>query len=311
MIIKKNIYLLITLGIMIGLIGISFYQWYQDSFSYAREYYIIEEECYNKKNMEHEYCEIFKNEGGLQYLNSYIENQNPKKVFDELDVLTTFENIVLMTPFQLMQTLSALLIIFTIVGLLHAEYSSGMFKNYLLKRDYKKYLKKFYTTIFKVALIVPLALIIIFLIVCLITKFNFNPTESAMLSTFYSEWKNSNILPYLLSLCLLQYMMSVVYGCIALLCIKQNKNILVSISRGYIMFIVLAITLYIPSVFFNISTYVARALNILGYWFYDDYRSIWIMLPVALGLLIIFIIISWRIYSNKEDVIIASEKQNA
>ena len=151
------------------------YQFYKENFSYSKDYYIIKENCYKKKNVQHEYCKVFTKE---EYLESYIKNNNPKEKYKQLDTITLTCCIVETTIFSILQFFSPLLIILAIIGTIQSDFSSGMIKNYLLRMEYKKYLTRVKKQIIKISLITPVSLLIIFIVSMLITKFNFTiPTS--------------------------------------------------------------------------------------------------------------------------------------
>ena len=55
--IKIYKYIIFSFLILLFLIGISFYQYFDENFSYAKDYYVIKENCYEGLNPHHEYCE--------------------------------------------------------------------------------------------------------------------------------------------------------------------------------------------------------------------------------------------------------------
>ena len=70
------------------------------------------------------------------------EKYDPIKAYKKLDTITLTSEIVENTIFSNLQYFSPILIILIMVGTFHNEFSSGMFKNYLLRTSYKTYLKK-------------------------------------------------------------------------------------------------------------------------------------------------------------------------
>ena len=67
---------------------------------------------------------------------------DPKLRYQKLDALTLTFHIVEFTVFDILQLCSPLLIIIAVVGLIHKDFSSGMIQNYLMREEYKVYLKK-------------------------------------------------------------------------------------------------------------------------------------------------------------------------
>jgi len=98
----------------------------------------------------------------------------------------------------------------------HTQFTSGMFFNYLLRIDYKKYLKSTYKIAIKAALIMPIALIIIFILSSILSGFNFNISNVDTGLSVYSKWKYENFFLYGFLICLIQFFISLFYANIAL-----------------------------------------------------------------------------------------------
>ena len=315
MLIKKNKYIILSFFIILLIIGISFFQFYKENFSYAKDYYIIKQNCYEKKNTKHEYCDLFMNEN---YLKSYIKNNDPNKAYKELDAITLTCTIVETTIFSILQFFSPLLIIIALIGTIQTDFSSGMIKNYLLRIDYKQYFKKIKKQIIKISLMTPIALIIVFIISMLITKFNFKiPTTPDFYNlSVYEPWKYSHFLLYGVGICIAQFFLNILYCNIGLYCCRKNKNKLVAIIMGYIMFLIVDIFFYIVIYVLLINKILGfRNLtdffNITGYWFFDTGPSFLITILISFILQFLSSILIYMYYKNKEEVIISSESQNS
>ena len=321
--IKIYKYIIFSFLILLFLIGISFYQYFDENFSYAKDYYVIKENCYEGLNPHHEYCEewrtYYKTEEDFNsFLEYYIEHFNPKAAFKKLDTITLTCEIVENTYFRYLQFFSPLLIIMALIGTIHSDLSSGMLKNYLLRMKYKDYLKKVKKIILKVSLLTPVALITIFIVSMLITRFNFNFNAIDGLENFavYEKWKYSNFLLYGLGICLIQFFINILYCNIALYCCRNNKNKLVAIFMSYVTFFLINVFVYIVVYsliinkilgFHNLSDFFA----ITGYWFFDDGKSCLYVIIISFILQAISSIFISKYYKNKEEVIKSSENQIA
>ncbi len=313
--IKKNKYIILSFLIIMFVIGISFYQFYKENFSYAKDYYIIKQNCYEKENIQHEYCKMFSKK---EYLESYIKNNNPKEKYKELDAITLTCTIVETTFFSILQFFSPLLIIIALIGTIQPDFSSGIVKNYLLRMDYKKYLIQVKKQIIKISLITPISLLVIFIASLFITKFNFNiPMTADFINlSVYEPWKYSHFLLYGFGICVAQFFLNVLYCNIGLYCCRKNKNKLVSIIMSYIMFLVIDIFIYVVVYIFIINKILGfRNLtdffNITGYWFFDNGSSFLYTILISFILQLLSSIFIHVYYKNKERVIISSESQNA
>lgn len=310
---KKNKYFIITYILVILIILFSFYQYYDEYFSYSKTYYEIKENCYEKHDLTAEKCQLFKDE---EQLESYIEINDPQKAYKELDTIKLTSSIVRHTSFSVLQFLSPLLIIFVVIGSIHNEFSTGFYKNVLQRTKYKDYIKEKYKVVIKAALIFPIALLIVFLLSCFITKFNFNVAEETKNIAIYNEWKYNNFLVYGFSIIIIQFFISLLYGNIALFGIKRNKNMIVSIILSYVMFFVVHMFIYlviyaiiINSIlgFKNLTDY----FNITGYWHFDNGPHFLYVIPLSIIFFIISKIILFLNYRKKEEVIIQNEFKDA
>lgn len=313
MIIKKNKLFILSLLIMVMIVGLSFKQFYDEHFSYIEGYNIIKENCYQKHDLDHEYCKRFKTDEQLEY---YIKLLDPKDKYKSFDAITVTCTIVEFTVFQVLQYLSPLIIIIAVIGIVHSEFSTGMFKNYLLRMSYKDYLKKMYKKTIKAALIMPIGLILVFLTASVFTKFNYNVSPESMNWAGYEEWKYSNFFLYGCIILLIQFLISLLYVNIALFSCKKNQNKLVAIIMGYVLFIIVNLFIYaiLYSVIIN-KIFHFRNLtdyfNIAGYWFFNSGPKFLYVIPIAFSLFVISTIILYYFYSKKEKVIQESERQVA
>ncbi len=309
---KKYKYISLGIGLMSLLILLSFGQFFKENFSYVSVYYDVKEYCYEKKNPEHEYCKYYPTD---EYLENYIENNDPKKVYKRYDAITLTCEIVENTIFNILQYFSPLLIAIMILGSVHSMFNSGMFENYLLKINYKKYLKNTYKLALKVSLITPIALFIIFFISSILTGFNFDYSNIDVRLSVYNEWKYDHFILYGCMICVIQYFISLLYSNLALYCCKKNKNMLVAIIMAFIMFLVVNIAIYvllysiILGNIFHLSG-MSDYFNIAGYWFFDDISNhVLLIVLISFILQAISFIVLFLSYKDKEKVILSYEKQ--
>lgn len=312
---KKNKFIVFSFAIVLFIVLISFLQYYNQNFSYAKDYYIIKENCYEGKNPEHEYCKRFVKE---DYLEMYIKNKDPKIAYEKLDAITLTCSIVETTIFTILQFFSPLLIIIALVGTIHPHFSSGMIKNYLMRMNYKDYRKRIRKQMIKISLITPVALVVIFVISMFITKFNFNIPMSEEFKNLavYEPWKYSNFILYGLMICLTQFFINLLYCNIGLYSCIKNKNKLVAIIMGYLVFLLVDLFVYVIVYAFIINKILGfnnltDFFNITGYWFFDfGIKNSYAILISFILLLISSFVINFY-YKNKERVIVSNEKQNA
>lgn len=311
---KRNKFLIFSFVIVLFIMGMYLFQYYNDYFDYKRGYYSIRENCYEKKNPNHEVCERFKTEAQIK---SYIKYAVvPEESLRQMDAITLTSETVESTTVSSLQWFSPLLIIIAVIGTVHTEFSSGMFKNYLTRMKYKDYLKKTYKVAIKSALIVPVALIILFITCSFLTGFNFNIIESTKYIATYDEWKYNNFLLYWLCICTIQFIISLLYANIGLFFCKKNKNKIVAIIMAYVGFIVVNLFIYAVLYVIIINKILGfKELTdyffISGYWFFDKPKSCYIAILLSLLFTTVSLIVLYLSFKNKEKVVQANENQVA
>ena len=308
--VKKNKFFLLTILLFLVLIGYSFFQFYSEYFSYIPQYYKIKENCYEGKNKNYEYCKYYFNDKQLEL---YIKNQDPKLRYKKYDAITLTCTIVEHTMFSCLQFFSPLLIAIAVLGTIHSEFSSGMFENYLLRVDYKKYLKNTYKIAIKASLITPISLILVFLLSSIFSGFNFDMSQVDTSLSVYSKFKYSHFLLYGSIICLTQFFISLLYSNIALYCCSKNKNKLVAIIMSYITFLSVYLFIYVVIYAFIINKILGFKgltdyFSITGYWFFTGSDCV-IALIVSFILQLISFGILYGCYHKKGQVVMAYEKQ--
>ena len=264
---KFNKYILIPILIITGLIVISFYNFYKPYYKFIDDYNTIKENCYEKKNINHPICQLpyYQDESVLKY---FIENNDPYKRLNELDLYTVYNSIVENETYSVLQFLSPLLIMIMVVGTLHQEYSSGMLKNYLTRQSYKSYLKDKYKFILTISLIIPISLIVILLVSGIITGFNTKIASSVYSIAVYSEFKYNHFFMYFIgflftlshksiSISLNNFKNSVFHDHQRLYPISDNFSILF----GNCGFTVILLNIYISSSLVSFTCYYLLTFN--------------------------------------------------
>ena len=307
--IKKNWGVLLAIVLLIVLVLASFYQYYADNFSYAPKYYQTLEKCgSNGSDPTHELCKYIRDDEDLERMK---KENDPVVKYNNLDAITLTSEIVENNVFNCLQYFSPLLIIISVVSIFHKDFSSGFFENKLLRMNHKDYVKKQMRIPWKVALLIPLTLLFVFAISCFITKFNFNTT---VYTAVYDEFKYNHFFLYGITILFVQYLLSVVYGNIAMYSCKKSKNSLLSIILGYLFF--LALELFVMLVLYSLIINrifgvkeLTDMFNIAGYWFFTNMnKSLWVFILPSV-LVILSTIFLYRSYYSKEGVILSYEKQ--
>ena len=178
--------------------------------------------------------------------------------------------------------------------------------------DYKEYLKKNYLKTILISLITPFSLILILILSCFLTNFNFNTESVYEYLAVYDKWKYNNFLLYESSIILIQFFINFLYVNLGLLSIIKNKNKIVSIVMGYIYFLFAYIIIYVglyAIILNNIFGFkeMSDFFNISGYWFFNNGPSWLITIPLSMIFAFTSFIILYRKYTNKERVILSYE----
>lgn len=316
--IRQNKYFIFEIIIMTAIIVFSFISYYRQNFSYSQDYNNIKKHCYNNKESENPICGPFIINGKIDIssLEKYLEDSNPITKRKTMDAITVTSEIVELTNFNQLQLFSPLLIAFVVIGMLSSEFTSGNFKNYLLRENYNEYLKKTYKSVIKVAFIMPMSLIVIFIISCFFTRFNFDYSNVSRSLAVYNEWKYNNFIVYGISVCIIQFLISLLYINIAIFCIYRNKSKIVTVIMSYLVFILVYIFIYIVVYIFIINRVLGFKeltdyFNIIGYWFFDNGPNFISIIPLAFLFYLISFLVVRKIYKNKESMVLAYEKQNS
>ena len=231
-----------------------------------------------------------------------------------MDVITVSSEIVELTFFKNLQMFSPLIIMIAVIGTLQTEFISGNFKNYLLREDYKKYLRQCYKIAPMASLLMPIALISVFIFSCFLTNFNFDISNVDTNLAVYDEWKYNHFILYGISICIIQFLISLLYSHIAINCIYKSKNKIVSIVMSFLTFVLVYIFIYVVLYVFIINKFLGfneltEYFNIIGYWFFDGTTNLLIVLLLAFAFQFISLIYIYFKYSDKERLVLSYEKQ--
>lgn len=303
--IKNNKLSILVYLFLLILILASFFKYFKDYYSYAPYYYDLEEKCKNGNN-----------DSCIEFEEKYKFVLNPKEKFQQVDTITLTSEIIETGYFSILQWISPLVVIILVVDSFHKYLSSGIFKYYLNRMSYKKYLKRIMFMSLKSSFVLPLSLILVFLISAVLTGFNFNITEFATMSPFYYDFKYNHFIVYEIIICILIFLMSLLYGNLAVICSKRNKSSLITIVISYIAFLMVDIFVYVVFYalilnqvfgFKNMTDY----FNITGYWFFDQNMNYVALILIASLITLASYIVVYFSYRSKEKLIYENEKQNS
>jgi len=199
------------------------------------------------------------------------------------------------------------IIIFPYVYIITKKFRSGEIKNYLLRDNYKNYIKRIFKISYSNIMILPLILIVIFLFCCFLTK-NINPLADIHSMTLdpniaiFNNYKN----PIYYIIYILIVILNVgMYNNVALIITSKNKNFLSSYIESFlIIYIIWCISEIIIGnafqKFFNIG---AGNFSLLNIYKWSSVNNITAYLIINLTWYILTLIISIHCYKNKEKIV--------
>lgn len=308
---KRYKYVFFTIFLFLIIIGKAYYQYYKDYFSYAPIYYEIKEKCgENGTDPNYEHCQYYPGDN----LERYLQESDPVKKYERLDAISLSMSIIQSPDFGVVQVLSPLFLAIAVIGTLHAEWKSGIFRQQLLQMDYKKYRRKMLLFPFKIAWIPPCTILLILFLSCMITKFNFQVDPSTLDMFFYDAWNYHHFPLYTMMICSLQYLISLFFSYLALYCVQKNKNLLVAIISGYLLclFATLFVYLVVYVIFLNkILGWkdLTEYFTITGYWYFDSSIHYFLLFAIAIVLVLCSFGINYYFYQKKERIILNYERQ--
>lgn len=295
---KRNYLLIIAYLIPIIIIAVSFKTYYSEYYS-PKQYQEYEKQCELTKNEE-----ICSNKELLKQANDKFIKTDAKSHYFEVTYHYIINYITILAP---------LIVILQTISKLHCEFSSGFIKNTLTRMSYKDYLKKIYLTSLKSALILPAIIIVTLLISTLMARFNFKTPDWVYDMSVYNVINYKYFFYYIISSCLIVYLLGIFYSNIAISFLNKSKNILLVTVFSYLSY-------FAYVVFFNIvnailsnilhNNKLSVYLNIYDYWHIYGENNYLYFIAISLMLAIISWLIIKVIYHNKERTIINVEKEN-
>lgn len=299
--IKNKWLFLLTIIILLTAIISSFLTYHKEYYTYNDNYYNDLEKC--RKTKDENICKI---------VNSI---DPPEEKWKKEDAISLYFKINYNYFANSLLILGPLLLILLGINKFHTDFSSGNIKNYLTRTTLKDYRKKIYFNSLKYAFIIPSCLLIIFLICCFLTKFNFTIENSVKEEAIYDIWNYKNFPLYLFVHCTILYFMSIFYCNLSYIFLNKSKSKLLAAIFSFIAFFITVIFVYVI-IYSLILNKMFGLSNLMNYFNIFDFFRIYTKYVNYLGILIVAIslaIISYitvaLIYRNKEKVIIDNEKE--
>lgn len=192
------------------------------------------------------------------------------------------------------------------------EINSNHLKNYLTRKSYKQYLKKFFKSAYKVFWILPCYVFYVFLLSYIISgHFNYGLSAGTGLATYGIQYLKLGIL-FVVLMALNVAIHSLIYANLSMICAKKNKNILLTLLESYILWIVIEIVGEVVNSdlikFGILDIKYSSIFNIVDLYSYFSRGNIWLTLLISLGYFLISLVIAILVYKNKEKTMVCFEK---
>jgi hypothetical protein len=250
-------------------------------------------------------------------LNENIDNNICEKILKNpeyipIDTYSMFDSLINGIELYYLPFITLIFIAVPAVWQINKEFKTNYLKNYLTRKSYKEYLLHMFKSCYKVIWILPIFVIYLFIFSYHISgHFNYIPTIEAGISsieTRYLENFSTFSIIYILNLIFI----SILYINLALIYLKNNKSIIVSIIEAYLTFIVIEIIneIFISHFLFNrvLNIDVKYDFNLFGIFNYNDLTSAFDYLMVIVSYALISLIVVIFTYKTKEKVMMNLEK---
>ncbi|MBE6147555.1 MAG: hypothetical protein E7168_04405 [Firmicutes bacterium] len=298
--VKKHLILLITILILFGCSLANYWDYEQNYQNQVKNYYSILDYCENnpeRKNL----CETLQ----------YPERDSIYVVFNGMQNNGVGgEGIAGKIQFILFA-----LVVVAGIWDFQKNFSHGILKNKLSRQKYSIVIKKAILSSYKAAFLLPIYMIFLWLAgLCYTTNLSPN-IELMSLSAMKDSFSNFSIfyIMYFFIQIIVYFLVSVYMINLGLILVKKSKNFILTVIKSYALFLVLDafFSFFVSDVLFPfwfnlkldpmyLNTFSGYSAIIIGNW--------WVFLLIYGVLAILSYFIVLFMYSNKEKVVIESEK---
>ncbi len=228
------------------------------------------------------------------------------------DVYTNFYNILTGTTLSALCAIGPLFIIIPSVWTISKELKSSIIKHYSLRNKYSNYLKHIFKSAYKCIWILPTIMVILFIIAGFYSKWNFDYSHAVEHHYATYELKYLEHFPMFFITFLINLVcFSIFYANLALIFVRKNKSVIITIIETYLAFICIEIinevilTKYLFYEILNIP--VKHLFNLYDIYSYNYVYGYWQFLCVGFGYALVSTIVVYLIYRKKEKLILNCE----
>lgn len=311
--IKKNIIAIFSITLLVSytIFGIFWYYKYYNPRGGKISYEVF---CLNFEDMSKESQEFYKkHEEEIKNYHAKSCEENSKYEHLTDDTYTIFYQI--LVCYDMTYPLIYIMPIFLIIPAIwqaQKKISNNYAKNYLTRSNYKSYIKEIKKSVYKYAWILPVYLIIIFFVSYMISgHFDYSYAVDHSIAT-YSLDKLQMGGFFIAGLIINVFFHSLFYCNLALICVRRNKNIIVTLLETILLWygieiiseLIAGLLIYIGVLKPEISL-IFSFLNIYNL---NETPNIIYVILMGICLFILSSIVVKILYKNKEKNIICWEK---
>lgn len=202
------------------------------------------------------------------------------------------------------------LIIFPCIYIITKKFGSNEIKNYLLRDNYKGYRKRIFKIAYSNIIIIPLALLLIFIISLIISK-NLKPIADINFSLVQPNliYNYNNPVFYLLY-GLIIILNVAMYDNIALIVMSKNKNFLISYVESFlIVYIIWCISeIFLGNLFQTLFNVSSGNFSLLDIYRWTGVTNAGVFFLINIFWFVLTLLIMIHCYKDKEKIILMCER---
>lgn len=297
---KRKIFIISILILMFGVVFLSIREAVKMYVPTLFEYDKVVENCPGKNPV----CKRFRTESELE---NYIEYSNPH----DTDAISFIVYATHTTSFSIFIYIFPIIAMIIVLSKVHNEIKTGYFENILLRTKYRDMIKKYIYVSLKSCLIVPIIYIIICIISCILTKFNFNidiETTRSMSFTF------DHFPLYSILVLFGSYIVNFGFSLAGIFIAFKSKSKSINIFLCILYYIIMVVTYVFLGVCIFRDTYNMPQIYTEYFfivnmpWLFTNGTKYYIAYLISTSMILINVIIMYLMIGTKEKAILSYEK---
>lgn len=239
---------------------------------------------------------------------------NLHPTYVKLDTYNVFMDLMINSSINKIQLILPIMVIIPAILDLHSLLKSGIYKDIIIRSDYKKFIFKEVTKCYLPCIMIPIFLIFTFLIAyafsgSLDIQNTYNNILGASMN-FPWEYKDFPLLFIILFIFNLG-MISIFFINVSLLFVNKNRNLLLNVLFSFLAIMAFQIIseVFVGNLLYSITNIplFTNLFSLYNLWCYDGINLLYVTLYV-LGLVIVSTVFVYLNFKNMEKVVILNEK---